>query len=264
MPASLKRALADPFAWGNHPDIPWRLPDKLPPTPDLVRGAELLQAQLARVDRKHAAYCLGKLLVGFNERKTADETKLLLEVWLEACGDVPNDLWSAGILELLKTHKFGMPKPPHFREAVDAELKERQKHLKRAQEMLDKARETPKPAAFVREPQDVRIRGLRDSFRRIGKVAKAASYERQLAEMEGRDVEDWARDPAPEAVEVRVEPPTLPPLSPEMQALTKLSVARSWRNQGNEERAQQLEAQARELAPHLFEAPAESRDVPSL
>jgi hypothetical protein len=48
----------------------------------------------------------------------------------------------------------------------------------------------PKP--FQREPEPVRVRASRDAFRRIGNIAKAALYERRLAEIEMRAPEAWA------------------------------------------------------------------------
>ena len=45
---------------------------------------------------------------------------------------------------------------------------------------------------FQCEPLPVRVRGLRDAFRRVGKVAMAALYERERAEIETRAPEAWA------------------------------------------------------------------------
>jgi hypothetical protein len=45
-------------------------------------------------------------------------------------------------------------------------------------------------AGRLRPP--MRVRGLRDAFRRIGNIAKAALYERRLAELESRAPESWA------------------------------------------------------------------------
>jgi hypothetical protein len=254
LPVSLRQALADPFAFGDHADLPRKLPDKLPPTDDLRRGIGMLQAQLQPVDRNHAMQCLSKLVVGFNERRTADESKLLLEVWLEANGDLPADLWSAGTRELLRAHKFGMPKPVHLREAVEAQFRERNTALRRAQEMLDVANEKPKAQGFVPEPRNIRLRSMRDSFVKVGKVHKAACYERELAGIEGREVEDWARDPQPEPRPADKHDDVTPPSpSPESQARLKIALAKSWRAQGNETRARSLEREAQKLAPHLFE-----------
>ena len=40
------------------------------------------------------------------------------------------------------------------------------------------------------------VRGLREAFRRIGNLAKAALYERRLAEIEMRAPEPWAVEEA--------------------------------------------------------------------
>ena len=261
MPASLKQVLADPFAFGDHPDAPWSVPEKLPPTTDLALGVNILESQLQRVERKHAAFCLSKILVGFNERKTADEAKLLLEVWLEACGDLPNDLWSAGTLELLQSHKFGMPKPVHLREAVAGRLTDRTTKLGRVRAMLAKAgqgeerfvngiRVDPtKP--FQREPQDQRERTLRDSLLRIGKTDRAATYERSIAVREGREPEDWAMAAVVHRPSVTVEPPVYRAISPrpDSAAALKRSLARQHRAQGRIAYAEQLERDADALSP---------------
>lgn len=251
MPASLKRALADPFAFGEHPDLPWKLPEVLPAVADLRAGVKILEEQLVRVTTKHASYCLSKLLVGFNERKTADEAKLLLAVWLEANGDVPVDLWSSATIELLQTHKFGMPKPVHFRECVAARMGERTKALKRALAMLAKVGEPVKPAPFVREADSVRLRASRNTFRRLGNLPKAAQYERLLARTVGREPHAWANDVVatmPAARELDDRPPPLKPL-PATEAALKRSLARSWRQQGFTARADALMAEAQALAP---------------
>jgi hypothetical protein len=44
------------------------------------------------------------------------------------------------------------------------------------------------------EPLPVRMRGLRDAFRRVGNIAKAALHERELVEIETRAPEAWAVD----------------------------------------------------------------------
>lgn len=261
MPASLKQVLADPFAFGDHPDVQWSVPEKLPPTQDLALGISILEAQLQRVDRKHAAFCIGKILVGFNERKTADEAKLLLEVWLEACGDLPNDLWSAGVLELLQSHKFGMPKPVHLREAVAGRLTDRTTKLRRVRAMLAKAGQGEErfvngmrvdPAKpFQRDPEDVRDRTLRDSLLRIGKTDRAAAYERSIAVREGREPEDWAMAAVVHRPSATVEPPVYRAIAPrpDSVAALKRSLARQHRAQGRIAYAEKLEREAAALSP---------------
>lgn len=262
MPPSLKQALADPFAFGNHPDVPWRLPEKLPPFPDLQAGVRILEGQLQRVDRKHAAFCLSKLLVGFNERKTGDEVRMLLEVWIEACGDLPADLWSTGTLGLLQTHKFGMPKPVHLREQVADRFNERATNLRRAQEMLGVAREGPKAGAPWVSPETMadRLRGMRNSFRKVGNVFKAAHYERKLAGEIGREPHAWALAAQPPATALP-DAPKLPPLPADMQARTLVAAAAFHREQGRIALADRHLTDARALAPQLFEPVQEHRDV---
>jgi hypothetical protein len=257
LPASLKQALADPFAWGNHPDVPWRLPETLPPAADIRRGVEILEGQLRPVDRKHAAYCLSKLLVGFNERKTADESKLLLEVWLETNGDLPNDLWSTATVELLRSwqrdkHYGRIPEASDLRACAEREICDRKTRLRRAQEMLEVVTEKPKAATFVREPEDVRLRTMRDSLKRIGKLPRAAVYERELAVLEGREPETWVFQHHAEQPQAVQETTTSAPPLPQ-SAGTKAAMLRAraefWGTQpGAEAMAARLTGQAEDAS----------------
>jgi hypothetical protein len=193
LPASLKQALADPVAFGDHPDVAWRLPDSLPPLGDLKAAVALLEQQLKPADRRHASHCLGKLLVAFNERRTADEAKLLLEVWVEACAELPADLWSAGTLALVQSHRFGLPRPRDLLAEVAQRLAERRRMLDRTRVLLHRARAAPPSARrFVAEPYPVRLAAMRDSLRRVGQPNRAARYERELAALEERLPAAWA------------------------------------------------------------------------
>lgn len=218
----------------------------------MAAGIAILEGALRPVDRAHAATCLQKLAVGFNMAQTAAEARLRLEVWLEANGDLPGDLWTLGTVELLRTYKFGMPKPPHLREVIDSELSARQADLRRAKEMLEHAASAAKPE---REPREVRLRTMRDSFRKYGDILKAAHYEKTLAKLEGREVEGWALEPMPqpEPATVGALVDALPKISPEVEAQTLLSVAKRHRAQGQTVYAAFLTAQAKKLAPALFE-----------
>ncbi|MFP5204074.1 MAG: hypothetical protein ACLGSH_01820 [Acidobacteriota bacterium] len=144
--------------------------------------------------RQIIAECVAKLAVGFNLQQTKDEAKMRLEVWAEALKDLPPDLLRKGTTILLQTYQYGMPKPSNLRDVVQGELDDRQQNLMRSKAMLETARLRPSSEPFVREPWNVRVRGLRDSWRKIGNIGKAAGYERQLAEHEARPVEEWARD----------------------------------------------------------------------
>jgi hypothetical protein len=157
---------------------------ELPPLGDIRAGIAIVARRLEPVDRATATQCLSKLLVGFNERKTGAEAKLLLEVWMEACGFIPADLWVYGTGELLRTHTYGMPKPSNLMEAVSDVLEERTGLRRRLRALFDRASNASAP--FQPEPLEVRIRTMRDSFRRIGNVVKAQQYENELAALERR------------------------------------------------------------------------------
>jgi hypothetical protein len=193
LPRSVERALADSLSLG-HPDVPWTPPATLPPAAELRLALEILDGQ-CQTGEGHAAYCLAKLVMAFepNTKLTAEQTRLRFAVWLEANGDLGDDLWSTATLASIQGSQW-MPKPAEFRKLVQAKLDERQRRKERCRAMLDAmGGQGPKP--FQREPEPVRVRGLRDAFRRVGNVAKAALYERQLAEIETRAPEAWAVEP---------------------------------------------------------------------
>ena len=126
-----------------------------------------------------------------NAKPSGDETRLRMAVWLEACGDLNDALWADATSEAIQTMKW-MPKPAEFRALVAPQLdraRMRKYRLEKMAEALKKGENKP----FVREPGDVRIRGMRDSFRKLGNIFKAAGYERDLARMEGRQPEEWAK-----------------------------------------------------------------------
>jgi len=228
LPASLKRALADSFALG-HPDIPWQLPENLPPVAEIRTGIDVLKTQLARVDRRHAAYCIAKLVSGFNEKLSREESALRLEVWIEACGDIPNDLWSAGTLHLLRSWKrdehYGRaPEASDLRAAIEKELAKRQESLRRAVSMLEAAADK-KPEPAQAEPVEHRLRGAiwRGWHARVNGghfMAErlwgwAQKAERELAEIENRAPAPWA-----DAVPL---PP--PPVAEKPRGMSKIGTA---------------------------------------
>jgi len=166
----------------------------MPPAAELRLALEILDGQ-GQTGEGHAAYCLAKLVMAFepNTKLTAEQTRLRLAVWLEANGDLGEELWSTATLSAIRGSQW-MPKPAEFRKLVQAKFEERQRRKERCRAMLDAlGGHGPKP--FQREPLPVRVRGLRDAFRRVGNVAKAALYERELAEIETRAPEQWAVEP---------------------------------------------------------------------
>ncbi len=190
MPVSLKRALAD-----YTPSYGLPVGSPVPSLSDLRAGLEAIEFSLISATRQEVAECVAKLSVGFNLQQTKDEAKMRLEVWVEAVGDLPRDLLFKGARALLQSYQFGMPKPSNLREIVQDEFGKRQEDLRHTKALLEQVRTQPDGKPFVREPWEVRVRSLRDSWRKVGNVERAAGYERQLAKHEGRAVEEWAREP---------------------------------------------------------------------
>lgn len=213
---------------------------RYPAVGDMNIGLRTLRQGLDPADKSVAAECVAKLAVGANLQQSREEARMRLEVWWEANGDLPADLWRAGTTALLQGFKYGMPKPSDLRERVQAKLDERQRDIAKLEKMIQRAKGEAKP--YEREPANVRIKGLRDTFKRIGQRHKAAMYEMQLAEMESRAPEEWATAPmaAPTAKPVEERPPFVPPTNPATERMRALGAA--FRRQQDEERRSKTEA----------------------
>jgi hypothetical protein len=233
----------------EHPDLPWQPPAKLP-TPHDIRDA-IQRCDLTLEGRStvaHARLCFAKLVMAFEpgSKLSGEETKLRMAVWLEACGDLNDALWTDATSQAIQTMKW-MPKPAEFRALVSGQIDQARKRKERLRKMLDAV---GKPAAkpFVRETDAERFRGMRDSFRKVGNLFKAAGYERDLARMEGRAPEAWATaeivQPAPAADE---RDPLYVPPPPSREAKMGLLHARIrfFADMGMEDYVAQME---RELA----------------
>lgn len=178
---------------GEHPDMPWQVPAKLPTTHDLRSALHRCDLTIeGRVTSSFAKQCFAKLLMAFepNAKLTGDETRLRVSVWLEACGDLNDALWADATAQAIQTMKW-MPKPAEFRALVTPQLDKARKHRERLRKMLDAAA-NPVAKPFVRETDAERFRGMRDSFRKVGDTFRAARYERMLATEEERKPEAWA------------------------------------------------------------------------
>lgn len=202
--------------------MPWQMPAKLPTPGDIREAITRCNRTLeGRVSSAFARQCFAKLVTAFepNAKPSGDETRLRMAVWLEACGDLNDALWADATSEAIQTMKW-MPKPSEFRAMVSPQLDRARTRKYRLEKMADAAAKGEnKP--FVREPYEVRIRGMRDSFRKVGNIFKAAGYERDLARLEGRAPEEWAtapiveqalppdvlappREPLPESIEAKI------------------------------------------------------------
>lgn len=177
----------------EHPDLPWQPPAKLPTLHDLRDAIQRCDLTLeGRVTAALAKQCFAKLLMAFepNAKLSGDETRLRISVWIEACGDLNDALWLDATSQAIQTMKW-MPKPAEFRALVSPQIDKARKRKERLRTMLDLLGK-PVEKPFVREPWAVRLRGMRDSFRKVGDTFKAAGYERDLAKEEGREPEAWA------------------------------------------------------------------------
>jgi hypothetical protein len=216
----------------DHPDIPWAVPARLPTLADL-RGAigKCDAITEGRATPAFAKQCLGKLLVAFepNTKLSADDMRMRAAVWLEACGDMNDALWNEATLEAIKALKW-MPKPAEFRALVEPRIEMATRHRNRLRAMLEAHGKPSTAKPFVPAPLDVRLRGMRDSYRNIGRTDKAAAYERELARHEKREPEAWATAIIPEATQAQPErPPFVPETSPSAKRCAELARAR--RNQ---------------------------------
>lgn len=174
--------------------MPWQMPATLPTPADIREAITRCNRTIeGRVSPAVARQCFAKLVTAFepSAKPSGDETRLRLAVWLEACGDLNDALWIEATAEAIQTLKW-MPKPAEFRALVAPQV-DRARQRKYRLEKMAFAKTTPKP--FVHEPEQVRIKGMRDSFRKVGNLIKASLYERDLAVIEGREPEQWATEP---------------------------------------------------------------------
>lgn len=212
----------------DYADHSWQPPATLPTAPDLRVAIQICERTTeGRVTPAFARVCFAKMLTAFepNSKPSGDETRLRMSVWLEACGDLNDALWAEATAEAIQSMKW-MPKPAEFRALVINQVRTAHKRKERLRMMLDMVgKPTAKP--FVREPDNVRIRGMRDSFRKVGDTFRAARYERMLAGMEEREPEAWATQ---EIVQPAPAPPPrtmtdIPKPSLEMRiALTRAAI----------------------------------------
>lgn len=78
------------------------------------------------------------------------------------------------------------------------------------------------PALYLGKPlpetREQRLKTIRDAYARIGQTHRSARAERELAALEGREPEEWARN-LPEA-EPQAAPAAAPPFEPKNDAQT--------------------------------------------
>lgn len=268
VPESIKRLLADPFRMEGEPMRTWTAPTKLPPdcTVGMLRDfVDRLRASLKPAPADTIQACIKALAHGTaHKAASTKDWQYQTKLYARTLEDIPSDVWFEVTKELLKTYEW-FPGTAAIAKRAEPLLAERRKQLERAEATLavfDVGRQqlagpTPKASAFEREPREVRLRTLRNSMRRIGQHQRAAGYERELAELENREPEDWINDlPTDQATGVAKAPDVdLPKPSPKMQAALNRAAARRHREQGREGLAAMLEREADALAPEHVEEP---------
>lgn len=240
--------LADPFSLGGEVAA-WQPPEVPPETAKLRAAVVELDQGLRPATPGHMQWCINKLFVLPTRDGSAVTAAFAADNFIDACGHFPDDLWSAGTLELLQTKTF-RPSPAELVAAIGAKYRERQRMLERVNLMLGGRPTEGQKKPFVREAEDVRLRALRDSLVKIGKMERAAVYERDLAAMENRSPEEWAvADGAPlEPIDARDDTALPPELSPGMQARTLRSLAKVVRTVDKASHADFLERKADEIS----------------
>lgn len=190
------------------------MPPRLPAVSELQTAMQILT--IAPATKQHVSWCLGKVALAFEGKKLdAETTKARAEVWMEACGDIGDALWSKATLLLIRTwrrddHYGRSPEPADLRAAVKADLDDNAKKLQRCRSMLEAHGErfvsgiridTKAPAAFKTEDERTTLEGDIRRWRQnstsflAGMLKRRAiAAERRLAELDGRDIADWARD----------------------------------------------------------------------
>lgn len=210
-----------------------------------------------------AEWCVQKLFVLPTQNGTGMSAALMADNFIDVCGHFPEDIWQSTTLELLKTSTW-RPAPAQFVAIAEPRHAERKRMLDRVKTLLAPKPEAPKP--FEPESREVRLRSMRDSYRKHGYVARAATVEIELAGVEGREPEDWihaaAENPSTYESDEKLSLPTRPP-SPEMRAALDAALAQRHRAQGRHAYADMLERRA-SLAgfPPLLDEPPPHDGVP--
>ncbi len=184
--------LADPYRLEGEGDVPWTAPSVHNPA-SVKRVSAELDRSLHPTRPAFLKWICDKLSALPTQTSTGINAALWTDNVIDVCSDYPEDLLQSGCLELLRTKTF-RPSPAEIVAVIEPKFAERKRMLDRARSMLAPITKAEQP--FVQEPREVRLRTMRDSFRKHGQPLKAAQYERELAAVENREPEEWAREPA--------------------------------------------------------------------
>jgi len=181
LPSSVARALRQAED-DDHPDVPWRPPQVLPPAEALRVALAMLTPRPA--DDRTVAACLAALVIAFepNTKLSAEATRLRFEVWKEANGDLGNALWHAATQRAIQALRW-MPKPVELREQVRSILEARARRRRRCEQMLaEQARRDARPAP-PQETQEQRLANTVAIYRKHDRPADAERVQRMLDDL---------------------------------------------------------------------------------
>lgn len=261
----MRQALADSLSL-EHPDLPWQLPEKLPPEADIRVGIAALEAAVQPVAPEAAKFILAQLAVTKPKYEQLSElaSKLRTETWLKINGDLPQDLWEEAFIAVARDARIKrFPETGEFRATVELKFRRRWEDLKRAREMLTAVvgkKPLPRPEPTKPRPSRAVIcKGCIAAYVKMGKIDKAQPYENELAALEGREPRVLERaEAAPPQDSERVVVAKPHETSPEMKARMLRISAANRRSMGMTELAALYDARADALAPR---PPDEVRDI---
>jgi hypothetical protein len=186
LPSSVARALRQAES-DDHPDVPWRPPELLPPAEALRVALAMLSPRPA--DDRTIAACLAALVIAFepNTKLSAEATRLRFEVWKEANGDLGNALWQVATQRAIQALRW-MPKPSELREQVREILEARDLRRRRCEQMLAEQARRARAPAPPRETLEQRLANTVAIYRKHDRPADAERVQRMLDDLMKRKV----------------------------------------------------------------------------
>ena len=184
--------LADPFslggeliAWEPPGDAEWCRRER--PRIQVAKGE--LERGLMPPTPSHVQWCVAKLFALPTRDGTAAAAALQADNFIDACGHIPDDLWTWATTELLKTSTF-RPSPAEMVKLVEPKYAERQRMLERVKLMLDGAK--PKQQAQLTAEQPIptrlgRLQHIRSTYERMGRKVDVERIDREIAVEQGAD-----------------------------------------------------------------------------
>jgi hypothetical protein len=189
--ASQRRLLADPFslggelvAWEAPGDAEWCRRER--PRIQAVKGE--LERSLMAPTPSHVEWCVRKLFALPSKNASEMDKALQTDNFMDVCGHFPDDLWTWGTTELLKTSTF-RPSPSEMVKLLEPKYAERQRMLDRCKSMLSGPQ--PKPAEPTEKPIPTRLgrlQHIRSTYERMGRTIDVERIDREIAAEQGATV----------------------------------------------------------------------------